>query len=121
MRDGGFIEASARDTAIGGYPVLVPMIDIHTIGAGGGSIAHLDPAGAFRVGPRSAGAVPGPAAYGHGGTMPTVTDANLYLGRLDPDHFLGGEMALHPQQAATGSKRWRNSCACRRRRRPRAC
>lgn len=100
VRDGVCVEASARDTTIAGYPVLVPMIDIHTIGAGGGSIASVDAAGAFRVGPRSAGAVPGPAAYGRGGTLPTVTDANLYLGRLEPDHFLGGGMALHPRKAA---------------------
>jgi N-methylhydantoinase A/oxoprolinase/acetone carboxylase beta subunit len=94
VRDGAFVEASARDTQIAGYPVLVPMIDIHTIGAGGGSIAHVDAAGAFRVGPRSAGAVPGPAAYGRGGRLPTVTDANLCLGRLDQEHFLGGGMRL---------------------------
>jgi N-methylhydantoinase A/oxoprolinase/acetone carboxylase beta subunit len=94
VRDGAFVEAAARDTSIGGYPVLVPMIDIHTIGAGGGSIAFVDAAGAFRVGPRSAGAVPGPAAYGQGGTLPTVTDANLFLGRLDAAHFLGGAMQL---------------------------
>jgi len=100
VRDGLFVEASARDTTVAGYPVLVPMIDIHTIGAGGGSIASVDAAGAFRVGPRSAGAVPGPAAYGRGGRLPTVTDANLYLGRLEPEHFLGGGMALHPQAAA---------------------
>jgi N-methylhydantoinase A len=100
VRDGSFVEASARDTTVAGYPVLVPMIDIHTIGAGGGSIASVDAAGAFRVGPRSAGAVPGPAAYGRGGRLPTVTDANLYLGRLEPEHFLGGGMALHPQAAA---------------------
>jgi N-methylhydantoinase A/oxoprolinase/acetone carboxylase beta subunit len=92
--DGQFAEATARDTWIAGYPVIVPMIDIHTIGAGGGSIAHLDAGGAFRVGPRSAGAEPGPAAYGRGGTEPTVTDANLVLGRLDPESFLGGEMTL---------------------------
>jgi N-methylhydantoinase A len=94
ITDGGFSEASARDTWIGGYPVIVPMIDIHTIGAGGGSIAQVDPGGAFRVGPESAGAEPGPAAYGRGGTKPTVTDANIVLGRLDPQNFLGGEMAL---------------------------
>jgi N-methylhydantoinase A/oxoprolinase/acetone carboxylase beta subunit len=93
-QDGVFAESSARDTWIGGYPVIVPMIDIHTIGAGGGSIAHVDTGGAFRVGPRSAGAVPGPAAYGLGGNEPTVTDANVVLGRLDPDNFLGGEMSL---------------------------
>ncbi len=92
--DGRFSEATARDTWIGGYPVLVPMIDINTIGAGGGSIAYVDSGGAFRVGPQSAGSRPGPAAYGHGGDRPTVTDANLVLGRLDKDNFLGGEMAL---------------------------
>ena len=94
VTDGGFSEAAARDTWIAGYPVMVPMIDIHTIGAGGGSIAYVDTAGAFKVGPVSAGAVPGPAAYGHGGDRPTVTDANLALGRLDKDNFLGGEMGL---------------------------
>ncbi|MFP6749786.1 MAG: hydantoinase/oxoprolinase family protein [Alphaproteobacteria bacterium] len=92
--DGQFAEATARDTWIGGYPVMAPMIDIHTIGAGGGSIAHLDAGQAFRVGPRSAGAEPGPAAYGRGGTLPTVTDANVVLGRLQPGNFLGGEMSL---------------------------
>jgi len=92
--DGRFAEATARDTWIGGFPVLAPMIDIHTIGAGGGSIAYIDEGGAFRVGPRSAGANPGPAAYGHGGEEPTVTDANLVLGRLDPGNFLGGAMRL---------------------------
>jgi N-methylhydantoinase A/oxoprolinase/acetone carboxylase beta subunit len=91
---GRYAEATARDTWIGGYPVMVPMIDIHTIGAGGGSIAHVDAGGAFRVGPRSAGAAPGPAAYGRGGEKPTVTDANVVLGRLEPDYFLGGEMSL---------------------------
>ena len=100
VRDGAFVEATARDTSIGGYPVLVPMIDIHTIGAGGGSIAFVDAAGAFRVGPRSAAAVPGPAAYGHGGAFPTVTDANLFLGRLDAAHFLGGAMQLDTAAAA---------------------
>jgi N-methylhydantoinase A/oxoprolinase/acetone carboxylase beta subunit len=97
--DGRFAEATARDTWIGGYPLLAPMIDIHTIGAGGGSIAYLDGAGAFRVGPKSAGADPGPAAYGQGGIEPTVTDANLVLGRLDPDNFLGGAMRLDPAAA----------------------
>ncbi|MEN8195436.1 MAG: hydantoinase/oxoprolinase family protein, partial [Pseudomonadota bacterium] len=94
VTDGTFSEAAARDTWIAGYPVMVPMIDIHTIGAGGGSIAHVDAAGAFKVGPESAGAVPGPVAYGEGGDRPTVTDANLVLGRLDKDNFLGGEMSL---------------------------
>jgi N-methylhydantoinase A len=94
VREGTFGEATARDTWIAGFPVMVPMIDVHTIGAGGGSIASLDAAGAFKVGPRSAGAKPGPAAYGRGGTLPTVTDANVVLGRLDAQHFLGGGMAL---------------------------
>ena len=94
VTDGGFGEATARDTWIAGFPVLVPMIDVHTIGAGGGSIAFVDQAGAFKVGPRSAGAVPGPAAYGRGGTRATVTDANVVLGRLDRGNFLGGGMSL---------------------------
>jgi N-methylhydantoinase A len=94
--DGTFAETDARSTSIAGFPLLMPMIDIHTIGAGGGSIAHLDRGGAFRVGPQSAGAVPGPAAYGMGGTEPTVTDANLVLGRLAPQDFLGGGMTLDP-------------------------
>ncbi len=97
--DGRFAEATARDTWIGGYPVLAPMIDIHTIGAGGGSIAYLDSGEAFRVGPQSAGAVPGPAAYSRGGTLPTVTDANVVLGRLQPGNFLGGEMVLDREAA----------------------
>jgi len=92
--DGVYSEATARDTWIGGFPVLVPMIDITTIGAGGGSIAHVDRGGAFKVGPRSAGSQPGPAAYGRGGDEPTVSDANVVLGRLDANNFLGGEMAL---------------------------
>ncbi len=92
--NGQFAEATARDTWIGGYPVMAPMIDIHSIGAGGGSIAHLDAGEAFRVGPLSAGAEPGPAAYNRGGTLPTVTDANVVLGRLQPGNFLGGEMSL---------------------------
>jgi len=94
IQNGQFAEASPRDTWIAGFPLMVPMIDIHTIGAGGGSIAFKDKGGAFKVGPRSAGARPGPACYGFGGDLPTVTDANLVLGRLDPDNFLGGEMKL---------------------------
>ena len=97
--DGRFAEATARDTWIAGYPVLVSMIDIHTIGAGGGSIARIDRGGGFLVGPESAGAVPGPAAYGRGGTEPTVTDANVVLGRLDRDYFLGGAMSLDEDAA----------------------
>jgi len=78
---------------VGGYPIGVPMIDIHTVGAGGGSIARLDTGGALVVGPESAGADPGPACYGNGDQL-TVTDANLLLGRLLPDRFLGGRMSL---------------------------
>ena len=97
--DGRLTDADARSASIAGFPVMLPMIDIHTIGAGGGSIAYLDRGGAFRVGPESAGAVPGPAAYGKGGEMPTVTDANLLLGRLAPNNFLGGEMKLDLEAA----------------------
>ncbi len=84
---------------IGGLPVRLPVIDIHTVGAGGGSIAYRDPGGALRVGPQSAGADPGPACYGLGGTEPTVTDANLLLGRISAAHFLGGAAALYPDRA----------------------
>ncbi len=82
------------ETVIGDVPIRVPVIDIHTVGAGGGSIAYRDPGGSLRVGPRSAGAAPGPICYGQGGTELTVTDANLFLGRLSPEHFLGGERQL---------------------------
>ncbi len=82
-----------------GVPVATPAIDLVTIGAGGGSIAWVDEGGLLRVGPRSAGAVPGPACYAQGGTEPTVTDANLVLGRLDPDYFLGGSVRLDPDSA----------------------
>lgn len=87
-----------RETHIAGRPVALPMMDIHTVGAGGGSIARMDSGGALQVGPESAGAAPGPACYGRG-TQPTVTDANLVLGRLSPDHFLGGRMPLCPHRA----------------------
>jgi len=88
----------ATETIIAGWPVKVPMIDIHTVGAGGGSIARIDAGGALRVGPESAGADPGPACYGKG-TRVTVTDANLYLGRLQADLFLGGRMPLHAERS----------------------
>jgi N-methylhydantoinase A len=97
--DGRYAETDPRSTSIAGFPLLLPMIDIHTIGAGGGSIAYVDAGGAFRVGPRSAGAAPGPAAYGRGGAQPTVTDANVVLGRLDKDDFLGGGMKLDAEAA----------------------
>ena len=84
---------------VAGLPVAIPMTDIHTVGAGGGSIAQIDEAGALRVGPRSAGALPGPAAYGRGGTDPTVTDANLVLGRLAPDAALGDRVRLDVDRA----------------------
>ena len=86
---------------IDGLPVRLPMVEIRTIGAGGGSIAAIQDGNRLVVGPRSAGARPGPVAYGHGGTNPTVTDANLVLGRLDGTFFLGGAMALDPAAAAT--------------------
>ncbi|MDP6561201.1 MAG: hydantoinase/oxoprolinase family protein, partial [Candidatus Binatia bacterium] len=82
------------------YRLAVPMIDIHTVGAGGGSIGWVDDGGALRVGPRSAGADPGPVCYGKGGKEPTVTDANLILGYLNAENFLGGEMKLKITQAA---------------------
>jgi N-methylhydantoinase A len=82
------------DRHVAGFPVRTPMLDIHVIGAGGGSIAWLDDAGGLKVGPRSAGAVPGPVSYGLGGTEPTLTDANLVLGRLNPDALLEGAMPV---------------------------
>ena len=87
------------ETWIGRYRVAVPMLDIHTVGAGGGSIARIDDGGALQVGPSSAGSDPGPACYGRGGVKPTVTDADLLLGFLNPDYFLGGEMRLEPRRA----------------------
>ncbi|NOQ88343.1 MAG: hydantoinase/oxoprolinase family protein, partial [Gammaproteobacteria bacterium] len=84
---------------IGGYPVAVPMVDMHTIGAGGGSIAQVDAGGLLLVGPESAAAAPGPACYGKGGKRPTVTDANVVLGRLLPRSFLGGNMQLDKEAA----------------------
>ena len=84
---------------IDGYPVRVPMVDVNAIGAGGGSIAWLDDAGGLRVGPRSAGSVPGPACYARGGREPTVTDASIVLGFLDPRYFAGGAIDLDPELA----------------------
>ncbi len=88
-----------REGRIGAWPVAVPMVDMHTIGAGGGSIARLDTGGMLQVGPESAGADPGPACYGQGGRSPTVTDANLVLGRLRSEAFLGGRMKLNREAA----------------------
>ncbi len=92
--DGHIKIMNARDSIVNGHPILVPMIDLVSIGAGGGSIAYIDSAGGFHVGPRSAGAEPGPACYGKGGTEPTVTDAQVVLGRLDADKMLGGDLLL---------------------------
>jgi N-methylhydantoinase A len=85
-----------------GHPVMLPMIDVVEVGAGGGSIAWIDDIGALKVGPQSAGADPGPICYMGGGTEPTITDANVVLGRLDPDNFLGGAMKLDADGAARG-------------------
>ena len=94
----GFVQQTTEGS-IAGLPLGLPIIDIHTVGAGGGSIARLDPGGALRVGPESAGSDPGPVCYGRKeATEITVTDANLVLGRLDATHFLGGRMALDPER-----------------------
>jgi N-methylhydantoinase A len=91
---------TTAESIVAGLPLRLPVIDIHTVGAGGGSIAYVDAGGVLRVGPRSAGAVPGPACYGRGGVEPTVTDANLVLGRLDPGGFLGGRGDVALDRAA---------------------
>ena len=93
------VPAPTSDGAIAGLPVRVPMLDIHTIGAGGGSIARIDAGGGLKVGPESAGADPGPAAYGRA-LLPTVTDAALVLGRMDAAAFLGGRMSVDPERSA---------------------
>jgi len=90
---------------VAGYPVKIPMLDIHVIGAGGGSIARLDDTGALKVGPMSAGALPGPVAYGRGGIEPTLTDANIVLGRLDPVALLDGRMKVDRDAAAAAIER----------------
>ena len=91
--------ATTTESVVAGVPVKLPAVDVHTVSAGGGSIAWADPGGALRVGPRSAGADPGPAAYGRGGEDPTVTDANLLLGRLEDGLELGGELTLDRSRA----------------------
>jgi len=90
---------------VAGFPVGVPMLEIHTVGAGGGSLARFDAGGSLRVGPESAGADPGPICYGRG-TEPTVTDANLLMGRLRPDRFLGGEFTLDLERARRMTSEW---------------
>lgn len=101
--DGGTPKLTT-DGKIEDYPLNIPMIEINTIGAGGGSIARIDEGGAMQVGPMSAGADPGPACYGNDGLDPTVTDANLVLGRLNPDYFLGGEVRLNRDLAEKAIK-----------------
>ncbi len=100
----GEISAGSQ-SEVAGLPVGVPMLEIHTVGAGGGSLARFDAGGLLRVGPESAGADPGPICYGHG-SQPTVTDANLLLGRLRPDRFLGGEFALDVERARRVTTEW---------------
>jgi N-methylhydantoinase A len=97
--------ATATDAQVTGLPVSVPMLDIHTVGAGGGSLARFDAAGVLRVGPESAGADPGPICYGSG-TQPTVTDANLLLGRLQPTRFLGGDFTLDLERTRRLTREW---------------
>ena len=115
MRDGEFAIVPESEVASGaaaghrllqgaGYPIQVPTIDIVEVGAGGGSIASVDAAGGFRVGPRSAGAVPGPVCYARGGKHPTVTDANLVLGYLNPETLVGGTF-LSTRRRPTGPSR----------------
>ena len=106
--DVALVEGAARpgsQAAVAGFPVGVPMLDIHTVGAGGGSLARFDAGGALRVGPESAGADPGPICYGRG-VQPTVTDANLILGRLRADRFLGGEFELDVERTRRITADW---------------
>ena len=97
--------AKKSERTMGGFPVRTRTLDIHTIGAGGGSIAWVDAGGLLKVGPMSAGAYPGPAAYGRGGEKPTVTDANVVLGRLNPRTLLGGRMEVYPDRARNAIER----------------
>jgi len=106
--DVALVEGEAHpgsQSEVAGFPVAVPMLDIHTVGAGGGSLARFDAGGALRVGPESAGADPGPICYGRG-TQPTVTDANLLLGRLRADRFLGGEFSLDVARTRRITAEW---------------
>jgi N-methylhydantoinase A len=89
----------SREGRMARYPLRIPMVDVNTVGAGGGSLAWLDSSGGLRVGPQSAGADPGPACYGRGGEAPTVTDASVVLGYLNPEYFAGGELVLHAAAA----------------------
>jgi N-methylhydantoinase A len=104
--------ALTNEGKVAGYPSAVPMVDMHTIGAGGGSIARVDAGGMLCVGPESAGAFPGPACYGQGGESVTVTDANLYLGRISKQHFLGGEMALDVEASNRAVEKLAEELSC---------
>jgi len=99
------VARASSEAEVAGFPVRVPMLDIHTVGAGGGSLARFDAAGALRVGPESAGADPGPICYGRG-AQPTVTDANLLLGRISADRFLGGDFRLHLARTRRLTEAW---------------
>lgn len=101
---------TTNEAVISDMPISVPMLDIHTVGAGGGSLARFDHGGILHVGPESAGANPGPICYGRG-TLPTVTDADLILGRLDPELFLGGKLRLDPERARSYMEKARHSIA----------
>ncbi len=100
VRDGQPVYSTGE--TVGDFPIVMPVVGVSSIGAGGGSIAWLDPVGVLKVGPRSAGADPGPACYGHGGTEPALSDAFLLCGFLNPDNFVGGRLRLHPDKAAAG-------------------
>ncbi len=101
----GGVPHIAQERDVGGYPVRFPMVDVHSVGAGGGSIAWVDPGVVLQVGPMSAGADPGPACYGRGGSEPTVTDANVVLGRLHPEALLGGRMPIRADLAREAIER----------------
>jgi N-methylhydantoinase A len=102
---GGKASSAGKRRAGAGFPVAIPAIDLAEVGAGGGSIAWIDAGGMLQVGPRSAGALPGPACYARGGTQPTVSDADLVLGYFDADYFLGGKMRVHPELARAAIER----------------
>ena len=109
-----------RSRTSAGYPIMVPVVDLVEIGNGGGSIAWVDDFGKLHVGPQSAGAVPGPAAYGRGGTEATTTDANLALGRINTDFFCGGEIDADMAAVDRRARRDRRAGSASDRRRPRA-
>ncbi len=98
------VSSISNDRWVGGYPAKIPSVDVNAVGAGGGSIAWIDLDGLMKVGPRSAGASPGPACYGLGGTEATVTDANVILGRLNPEYLLGGRMKIDKTLAESALK-----------------